>query len=95
MNNNLEVLIIGAGAGGLRLAHGLVASGLKVHVFERDRTPTDRLQGLSPPHQRHGKPRAAGLSPGGEFRTFCSRFGNLEHGRDLPRQQAAATSSDR
>ncbi len=45
MNGNLEVLIIGAGTGGLCLAHGLVASGLKVRVFERDRTPTDRLQG--------------------------------------------------
>jgi 2-polyprenyl-6-methoxyphenol hydroxylase-like FAD-dependent oxidoreductase len=45
MNDNLEVLIIGAGTGGLCLAHGLVASGLKVRVFERDRSPTDRLQG--------------------------------------------------
>jgi 2-polyprenyl-6-methoxyphenol hydroxylase-like FAD-dependent oxidoreductase len=45
MNNNLEVLVIGAGTGGLCLAHGLLASGLKVRVFERDRTPTDRLQG--------------------------------------------------
>jgi len=45
MNNNAEVLIIGAGTGGLCLAHGLVASGLRVHVFERDRTPTERLQG--------------------------------------------------
>jgi 2-polyprenyl-6-methoxyphenol hydroxylase-like FAD-dependent oxidoreductase len=45
MNDNMEVLIIGAGTGGLCLAHGLLASGLKVRVFERDRTPTDRLQG--------------------------------------------------
>jgi 2-polyprenyl-6-methoxyphenol hydroxylase-like FAD-dependent oxidoreductase len=45
VNNNLEVLIVGAGTGGLCLAHGLLASGLKVRVFERDRTPTDRLQG--------------------------------------------------
>ncbi len=45
MKDKLEVLIIGAGTGGLCLAHGLVASGLRVRVFERDRTPTDRLQG--------------------------------------------------
>ncbi len=45
MNGNLEVLIIGAGTGGLCLAHGLRASGMKVRVFERDRAPTDRLQG--------------------------------------------------
>jgi salicylate hydroxylase len=45
MNSSPEVLIIGAGTGGLCLAHGLVASGLRVRVFERDRTPTERLQG--------------------------------------------------
>ena len=45
MNSSLQVLIIGAGTGGLCLAHGLVASGLNVRVFERDRTPVDRLQG--------------------------------------------------
>ena len=41
----LEVLIIGAGTGGLSLAHGLCAAGVNVHVFERDRTPFDRPQG--------------------------------------------------
>jgi 2-polyprenyl-6-methoxyphenol hydroxylase-like FAD-dependent oxidoreductase len=45
MSNSPDVLIIGAGTGGLCLAHGLVASGLNVRVFERDRTPVDRLQG--------------------------------------------------
>jgi 2-polyprenyl-6-methoxyphenol hydroxylase-like FAD-dependent oxidoreductase len=45
MNRNLEILIIGAGTGGLCLAHGLAAAGLQVRVFERDRTPTDRLHG--------------------------------------------------
>lgn len=45
MNSSLQVLIVGAGTGGLCLAHGLVASGLNVRVFERDHTPMDRLQG--------------------------------------------------
>jgi 2-polyprenyl-6-methoxyphenol hydroxylase-like FAD-dependent oxidoreductase len=45
MDGSLQVLIIGGGTGGLCLAHGLVASGVNVRVFERDRTPTDRLQG--------------------------------------------------
>ncbi|HEY3786271.1 MAG TPA: FAD-dependent monooxygenase [Steroidobacteraceae bacterium] len=45
VNHDLEVLIIGAGTGGLCLAQGLALSGLNVRVFERDRTPTDRLQG--------------------------------------------------
>src|ERR1700744_4630347 len=42
---NFQVMVIGAGTGGLCLAHGLVAAGIQVRVFERDRTPTDRLQG--------------------------------------------------
>jgi 2-polyprenyl-6-methoxyphenol hydroxylase-like FAD-dependent oxidoreductase len=41
----LKVIIIGAGTGGLCLAHGLRAAGLDVEVFERDCAPTDRLQG--------------------------------------------------
>ncbi len=41
----LQVMIIGAGTGGLCLAQGLLAAGIEVRVFERDRTPTDRLQG--------------------------------------------------
>jgi 2-polyprenyl-6-methoxyphenol hydroxylase-like FAD-dependent oxidoreductase len=41
----LKILIIGAGTGGLCLAQGLKSSGIEVEVFERDRTPTDRLQG--------------------------------------------------
>ena len=41
----LQVMIIGAGTGGLCLAHGLHAAGIEVRVFERDRTPVDRIQG--------------------------------------------------
>jgi 2-polyprenyl-6-methoxyphenol hydroxylase-like FAD-dependent oxidoreductase len=41
----LKVLIIGAGTGGLCLAQGLKKKGVAAAVFERDRTPTDRLQG--------------------------------------------------
>jgi 2-polyprenyl-6-methoxyphenol hydroxylase-like FAD-dependent oxidoreductase len=42
---SLQVVIIGAGTGGLCLAQGLKAENIGVTVFERDRTPTDRLQG--------------------------------------------------
>jgi 2-polyprenyl-6-methoxyphenol hydroxylase-like FAD-dependent oxidoreductase len=38
-------MVVGAGTGGLCLAHGLRAAGIDVRVFERDRTPTDRTQG--------------------------------------------------
>jgi 2-polyprenyl-6-methoxyphenol hydroxylase-like FAD-dependent oxidoreductase len=41
----LHVIVIGGGIGGLCLAQGLKTSGVSVAVYERDRTPTDRLQG--------------------------------------------------
>jgi salicylate hydroxylase len=41
----LHVVIIGGGIGGLTLAQGLKKAGVKVAVYERDRTRTDRLQG--------------------------------------------------
>jgi 2-polyprenyl-6-methoxyphenol hydroxylase-like FAD-dependent oxidoreductase len=44
-SNDLDTIIIGAGTGGLCLAHGLRKAGLKVRVFERDRTPSSRLFG--------------------------------------------------
>jgi salicylate hydroxylase len=40
-----HVVIIGGGIGGLCLAQGLKRSGFSVAVYERDRTPNDRLQG--------------------------------------------------
>jgi 2-polyprenyl-6-methoxyphenol hydroxylase-like FAD-dependent oxidoreductase len=43
--NELRVCIIGAGTGGLCLAHGLKQDGLAVEVYERDHAPADRLQG--------------------------------------------------
>ncbi|WP_422928408.1 FAD-dependent oxidoreductase [Singulisphaera sp. PoT] len=42
---SLKVIIIGAGTGGLCLAHGLRQEGIEVAVFERDRTRMDGLQG--------------------------------------------------
>ena len=41
----LTVVVIGGGIGGLALAQGLKRAGVKVAVYERDRTRTDRLQG--------------------------------------------------
>lgn len=40
-----HVLIIGGGIGGLSLAQGLKKQGISCAVYERDRTPTSRLQG--------------------------------------------------
>ena len=43
--NTLQVIIIGAGTGGLCLAHGLKRAGIGVRVYERDRTRRDGLHG--------------------------------------------------
>ncbi|MFJ5989240.1 FAD-dependent oxidoreductase [Lentzea sp. NPDC092896] len=43
--SDLKVLIIGAGLGGLTLAHALRGRGIDVAVFERDTSPWDRPQG--------------------------------------------------
>src|SRR5215471_2386996 len=45
MSEPFHVLIIGGGVGGLTLAQGLKRAGVSAAVYERDRTPTDRLQG--------------------------------------------------
>lgn len=44
-NNPLEVLIVGAGTGGLCLAQGLKSDGISVQVFERDQAPFDPQAG--------------------------------------------------
>ena len=45
MHHRLKVMIVGAGTGGLCLAHGLKSDDVDVTVFERDATPSDRQQG--------------------------------------------------
>src|SRR5258708_28431488 len=42
---SLHVMIIGAGTGGLCLAHGLKRAGISVAVYERDRTRANGLHG--------------------------------------------------
>src|SRR6266849_6396597 len=44
-DKGFHVGIVGGGIGGLALAQGLKKAGVSVAVYERDRTPTDRLQG--------------------------------------------------
>ena len=44
-SNGLRVRIVGAGTGGLCLAQGLKQDHVDVEVYERDYSPSDRLQG--------------------------------------------------
>jgi 2-polyprenyl-6-methoxyphenol hydroxylase-like FAD-dependent oxidoreductase len=46
MLDKLQVGIIGGGIGGLCLAQGLKKAGIRVAVYERDETPTSRVQGF-------------------------------------------------
>src|SRR2546423_85962 len=55
-NSSLHVLIIGAGTGGLALAHGLKQAGIRVSVFERDRAASDGQGGYR-----------VGISPAGSL----------------------------
>jgi 2-polyprenyl-6-methoxyphenol hydroxylase-like FAD-dependent oxidoreductase len=45
MSTTLRVVVIGAGTGGMCLAHGLRRAGIDVTVYERDRTRTGGLNG--------------------------------------------------
>jgi 2-polyprenyl-6-methoxyphenol hydroxylase-like FAD-dependent oxidoreductase len=45
MKKSLNIMIVGAGTGGLCLAQGLKSDGIGVEVFERDHTPTDHQPG--------------------------------------------------
>jgi 2-polyprenyl-6-methoxyphenol hydroxylase-like FAD-dependent oxidoreductase len=50
-----DVAIVGGGIGGLCLAQGLKKAGVRVTVYERDETPTSRLQG----HRVHIDPQGS------------------------------------
>jgi 2-polyprenyl-6-methoxyphenol hydroxylase-like FAD-dependent oxidoreductase len=54
-DSSFHVVVIGGGIGGLCLAQGLKKAGVPVSVYERDRTPTSRLQG----YRIHVSPRGA------------------------------------
>lgn len=71
-----QVVIIGAGTGGLCLAHGLVRSGVDVAVFERDRTRVDGLQGYRVGISPDGSRALHACLPPDLYRTFvatCAR----------------------
>jgi 2-polyprenyl-6-methoxyphenol hydroxylase-like FAD-dependent oxidoreductase len=72
----MNVVIIGAGTGGLCLAHGLKQAGINVTVYERDRTRTDGLQGYRVGINAHGIASLKACLPPDLFASFvatCAR----------------------
>jgi 2-polyprenyl-6-methoxyphenol hydroxylase-like FAD-dependent oxidoreductase len=68
----MEVLVIGGGIGGLALAQGLRRAGVPVTVHERDRTPTDRMQGYRVHINRAGARALAACLPPHLFDAFVA-----------------------
>ena len=71
-----RVLVIGAGTGGLALAHGLVRAGIDVQVFERDIVRTDGLHGYRVGIDPDGSRALHALLPPELYDTFvatCAR----------------------
>jgi 2-polyprenyl-6-methoxyphenol hydroxylase-like FAD-dependent oxidoreductase len=67
-----RVLVIGAGTGGLALAHGLVRAGIDVRVFERDALRTDGLHGYRVGIDPDGSRALHALLPPDLYDTFVS-----------------------
>jgi 2-polyprenyl-6-methoxyphenol hydroxylase-like FAD-dependent oxidoreductase len=76
MREPLHVIVIGAGTGGMCLAHGLRRAGIRVSVYERDRTRTGGLHGYRVGVDPHGSRALKVCLPPDLYRTFvatCAR----------------------
>jgi 2-polyprenyl-6-methoxyphenol hydroxylase-like FAD-dependent oxidoreductase len=73
---NLRVIIIGAGTGGLALAHGLKQAGIPVCVYERDLTPREDSGGYRVGISPAGSRALKALVPASVYELFvatCAR----------------------
>jgi 2-polyprenyl-6-methoxyphenol hydroxylase-like FAD-dependent oxidoreductase len=78
--SSFHVLIIGGGLGGLCLAQGLKKAGISVAVFERDRTPDDRLQGYRIHIEPQGNRALYACLPPHLFNTYVATSGSGGNG---------------
>jgi salicylate hydroxylase len=69
------VVIVGGGLGGLCLAQGLKQAGIAVAVYERDRTPDDRLQGYRIHIEPQGNLALAACLPPALFNRYLATSG--------------------
>jgi 2-polyprenyl-6-methoxyphenol hydroxylase-like FAD-dependent oxidoreductase len=72
----VKVIIVGAGTGGMCLAHGLRRAGIEVAVYERDHTRTSGLHGYRVGIDPHGSRALKACLPPELYRTFvatCAR----------------------
>jgi 2-polyprenyl-6-methoxyphenol hydroxylase-like FAD-dependent oxidoreductase len=80
MNQDLQVLIVGGGIGGLCLAQGLKKAGIRADVYERDRTPSSRLQGYRIHIDPDGSTALHACLPPHLWELFDSTGGDFSHG---------------
>jgi salicylate hydroxylase len=83
----LHVLIIGGGLGGLCLAQGLKKAGISVAVYERDRTPDDRLQGYRIHIEPQGNRALAACLPADLFERYLTTSGSGGSGYRISTEQ--------
>jgi 2-polyprenyl-6-methoxyphenol hydroxylase-like FAD-dependent oxidoreductase len=102
MPSPFHVIVIGGGLGGLCLAQGLKKAGLSVAVYERDRTPSDRLQGYRIHIEPQGNVALAACLPADLFTRYRDTSGpggsgyrvSTEQLRELFFFPAPVTSND-
>jgi 2-polyprenyl-6-methoxyphenol hydroxylase-like FAD-dependent oxidoreductase len=85
--SSFNIVIIGAGLGGLCLAQGLKKAGIRVAVYERDRAPDDRLQGYRIHIEPQGNLALSACLPSGLFKSYLATSGPAGSGYRISTEQ--------
>ncbi len=94
-DKRFQVGIVGGGIGGLALAQGLKKAGTSVAVYERDRTPTDRLQGYRVHISPKGSEALHQLPAGRAFRNVRGHLQRRQPGLPLSDREDGGTAVHR
>jgi 2-polyprenyl-6-methoxyphenol hydroxylase-like FAD-dependent oxidoreductase len=87
VNREFNVLVIGGGIGGLCLAQGLKKNGIKVTVYERDLSPSFRLQGFRIHIDPDGSSALHECLPANLWESFDSTCGDFSQGFTMLSEQ--------